>query len=224
MTNENYLALIGDLRGSRQAADREVLQERLEAALERVNRRCAAELTASLTVTLGDEFQGLIRRPGAAIELIGHLEAELAGTPIRYGLGWGSLATRLREQAIGMDGPCFHRAREALEAARRQERWIVVRGLAADDERIIDAILALMAGVRERWKPKQVETVALMRHSRLQRDVAARRGVVESVVSDTLRAALYWPMIAVEESVAALLDRFSGFEPSAPRGERPEAP
>ena len=62
-----------------------------------------------------------------------------------------------------------------------------------------------------------------MRHHRYQKEVAAARGVVDSVVSDTLKAALYSPMVEAEQAVASLLERFAktaGAAADPPDGRR----
>jgi hypothetical protein len=51
-----YLAVIGDVRGSRQSLDRASVQERLEKGLEQVNREGESALAAAFAITLGDEF------------------------------------------------------------------------------------------------------------------------------------------------------------------------
>jgi hypothetical protein len=204
-----YLAVIGDVRGSRQSLDRASVQERLEKGLEQVNREGESALAAAFAITLGDEFQGLLRRAETAIEILVSLEIALPGIPIRYGLGWGGLTTHLRERAIGMDGPCFHAARLALSRGKKANRWVTVCGFGEEEDGILNGLFGLLGGVRSRWKRKQAETVSLRRRARYQKDVARQRGVVDSVVSDTLRAALYGPVTDAEEAMTHLLARFA---------------
>ena len=211
-----YLAVIGDVRASRRVADRAAVQELLDRGLARVNAEIGDDLAAAFTITLGDEFQGLLRRPGAAVATLLALEIALPDIPLRYGLGLGGLATPLRAQAIGMDGPCFHAAREALEEGKKARRWVTVRGFGEEEDGILDGVFALLGGVRSRWKRKQAETVALRRRARYQKDVARERGVVDSVVSDTLRAALYGPVTDAEDALTRLLDRFGAAPRRAP--------
>ena len=55
-----YLGIIGDLIGSRELTPRDKAQQALQAALEQANRKHQASLASRFTVTLGDEFQGLL--------------------------------------------------------------------------------------------------------------------------------------------------------------------
>jgi len=200
-----YLTIIGDIRQSRSVPDRRSVQGGLEAALTALNQEFGSELAAPFAVAGGDEFQGLLLRPDRALRVINTVESWLSGLRLRYGLGWGALATSLRPEVIRMDGPCFHAARDALTRGKAEDRWVTVGGFGPDPDQVLNGIFRLMDGVRRRWKPKQAETVGLMRRARLQKEVAATRGVVESVVSDTLRSALYAPLREAERAVEILL-------------------
>jgi len=207
-----FLAVIGDIKRSRRDPDRAATQHRLEAALAAVNDAGGDDLASRFVVTVGDEFQGLLRRPGAGMGILARIEDELGDTPLRFGLGWGVLSTALQPQALGMDGPCFHNARAALEQAKRGDRRTVVCGFGDEPDRAVNGVLQLMNGVRERWKPAQRETVRLMRASELQKDVAELRNVSNSVVSETLKSALYRQVMDAEESIRFFMDHFAAGE------------
>jgi hypothetical protein len=200
-----YVALIGDLVGSRTLDDRAGAQERVEAALTAANDRWASELAAGFAVTLGDEYQGMLTRPDHAFEVIATLESVLGGVRARYGIGLGTLATPLRPEAIGMDGPCFHRAREAVERGKREDRWITVSGFGTGRDQLLNGVLRLMGGVRREWTDVQAETVFAAREADEQKAVARSRGVSEATVSKALKAALYDSFVEAEGVVAALL-------------------
>ncbi len=139
-----YLAVIGDLRRSRQTPDRSMVQERLTEALDELNRAFASRLASALVITVGDEFQGLLHRPESVVDLLARYEEAMDFPPTRFGLGWGPLSTRLKPEAIGMDGPCFHAAREALIISKAQDRWVTVRGFGE-------------CGVRQKRKTQETE-------------------------------------------------------------------
>lgn len=206
--NIRYLAVIGDIRSSRLAPQRAEMQKLLEHGLEEINREFADELVAGFVITLGDEFQGVLREPGRAVKVLVALEAVLGEISVRYGVGWGTISTELREFAVGMDGPCFHRAREAVREGKRADRWATVSGFGGDDE-ILNGLLWLVGAVRGRWTSVQRETVEQVRAARTQREVAAARGVHESSVSQALKAALHDPVLASERSAEILLEQHS---------------
>lgn len=109
------VALLGDVVGSRADPDRAALQERLVTALAATDIRVPP--WRPLRMTIGDEFQGLYVDLGAALAATLHLRLFLDDGPqVRIGLGWGELTLRGEEGSpYGQDGPCWWRAREALE-------------------------------------------------------------------------------------------------------------
>jgi len=209
MTEHCYLAVIGDIRGSRQLAGRSGIQTRLESALRELNGALPeAAVAARFGVTGGDAFQGLLSAPAAAVDALLVLEETMRPVTFRYGLGWGAVETAIRPRATEMDGPCFHRAREALEAGKAGDRWAVARGLGAEGDRVVTGILSLVGAVRERWTEKQAQTVDLARRLPTQREVASTLNVSPSTVSEALAAALYVPMCEAEAALASALRVF----------------
>ena len=205
----HYLAVIGVVRPSRAVKDRAQLQKRIEKGLAAANRESGSAVAAEFVVTLGDEFQGLLADPAAAMRTLVRLESAMPGIDIRYALGWGTLATPLKDIALGMDGPCFHAAREALTRGKRHDRWVTVAGWGPERDEILNGIFALMGAVRAGWTPTQADTVALMRRSATQIEAAAARNVSTSTVNKALRGALYKPMIEIERAVERVLARFA---------------
>ncbi len=204
-----HLAVIGDLRGSRALSDRSGVQLRLERALRDLNDKLAdSSLAAGFVVTLGDEFQGLLASSHAGLDVLLFIETALRGIPLRFGFGWGRVSTEFREKALGMDGPCFHRAREALIRGKEEDRWVTVAGFGPDGDRILNGALALLGAVRDRWTDRQAETVALVRQARTQKEAANTLGVGPSTVSEALTAALYAPTTEAELAVANALALF----------------
>ena len=114
-----YAAVIGDLVGSRQAAAG--LFDHVTAALTRVNDRI--EALQPLQITIGDEFQGVYRGLGAALDATLLVRLLLHGTAdVRFGIGWGGFTRWNPDRApFEQDGPAWWAAREALDAARAQE-------------------------------------------------------------------------------------------------------
>ncbi len=95
------------------------------AGLAKLSSRRRDVLASPYTLTLGDEFQALYSTvQGVAADLI---QLILLARParIRIALGWGRIETRInRKQALGMDGPAFHAARDGMNALRRDGGWL----------------------------------------------------------------------------------------------------
>ena len=202
-----YAAVIGDIRGSRLLGDRAEVQRRLEGAIRDINRQGPVRFASHLAITLGDEFQCLLFSPGDILALIDELDLVLTGIPVRYALGWGTLATALTDPAIGMDGPCFHLARAALDLGKRQRRWLTVAGFGDEITGIANATLGLMGAIRGEWTQRQALIVAKSRRFKTQKALASELGVAESTISKSLRSAHLETMQSAQQAVGELLDR-----------------
>jgi hypothetical protein len=192
---KNRAAVIGDVVGSRLAGSRSRLQQRLDRALATVNGGMAT--IQPLTPTLGDEFQGMFERIEDAIEASLRLRVELVGKmDVRIGIGWGTLRTQDETRTpFGQDGPCWWRAREALQELARTERsnlepnslrTFCRTGNAREES--YNAILVLrdqtMAGIDE----SDATILKLLMGGASQQEAAARLGVNKSSVSRRMQS------------------------------------
>jgi hypothetical protein len=124
-------ALLGDMVGSRAAPDRLRLQQDVASVLQEVD----GTVGGSPMFTVGDEFQARYPTLADAVEASLQLHLRTMGTTrLRIGIGWGELIAEDPErEPFGQDGPCWWRAREAIEYVDRTSRgrspeyWTAVR-------------------------------------------------------------------------------------------------
>lgn len=198
-----YTALIGDVVASRDVADRAGLQRRLRTAVDEINEEMSRQgsFVVPMAITSGDEVQGLLSYPPAAIDIVVHLADAIAPTWMTFGLGFGPIATDLAETSAEIDGPCFHRARAALERTGSKEgRWLAAEGFGEDVDRGLEGVFALMAVIRGNWTVRQAEMVRFARREEVQKEIAKTLGVSPSVVSESLRSAGYRALLAGERT------------------------
>lgn len=184
---DRYLAVIGDVVGSRRVADRSQLQQKLGGALTAINQRFAASVAASFVMTIGDEFQGLLSSADGLIQLLAQLNAAVHPVELRLGIGIGGLTTPLRPEAVGMDGPCFHRARTAIERAR--DRGTPVEVEASERHAVFEVYSLLFGRLRDHWTDRQRQVHYLAASGMEGKAIAQRLGISPSAVSQHLRAA-----------------------------------
>ena len=180
--------LIGDVVGSRDAADRRALHRDLSSALDDV----ATGALDPPAFTVGDEFQGSYPTVGAAIAAA--LSVRLAVAPtvdVRFGIGWGSATVLDRDSGI-QDGPAWWAAREAIEwtaAAQKQAGFALVRtsyrngestGPAAD---AVNAALMCRDHLLGSLDERSVRMLRGLMHHQSKRDIAADEGISPSAVS-----------------------------------------
>jgi hypothetical protein len=204
---EVFLALIGDLEGSKRLEQRAEVQRELESALASVNLALGPALAAPLSLTAGDEIQGLFREPGAVVDAVVAVGDAVFPARLIHGLGLGTLATDLGPDPALLDGPCFHRAREAVVEARGEGSWLVARGLREPGDVVVSALFRLLGELRSRWTDIQAEHVRHAR-GRAQKEVAERLGKAESTVSESLKAAGFHAVLEGERAVRMALRRF----------------
>jgi hypothetical protein len=185
--HSNYIAVIGDVVGSRSADDRSGLQDQLGGGLRDVNTTFDEQIAAKFVLTVGDEFQGLLSAAGSLDLILATMRMHAFPAELRFGVGIGALETALRSQAIGMDGRCFHNAREAIERATERRTPVEVQ---ADGPDAPFEIYSLLYGViRSRWTTRQREVVDLSASGLEGREVAEYLSITPSAVSQHLRAA-----------------------------------
>jgi hypothetical protein len=186
-TAEVYLAVIGDIVGSREVEDRRGLQHLLRAGIEQINLDFSAILASQFILTIGDEFQGLLAKVGRVDGLMGRIRSVVHPIELRFGLGIGELDTPVEEVALGMDGPCFHRARRALERAEEAGTRVEVE---AGGHQISFAIYSLLyTAMRTGWTDRQRQVVDLASSGDSGKRIAGQLGITPSAVSQHLRAA-----------------------------------
>lgn len=128
-----YLAIIGDIVDSKQVPRRDEFQTRLAALLKDISSRNAA-LVSPYTITLGDEFQAVYKSANTLFADIFSILCVIHPVHARFAVGLGELSTGVnRKQALGMDGPAFHRAREAITQLKATRYLIRLQGEPAKD-------------------------------------------------------------------------------------------
>jgi len=208
-----FVALIGDIRGSRELEDRREAQEEFRRVVDSLNDHTPdGSIASRFTVTTGDEFQALLTDAADAVEAAVSASDRFHPARLRFGIGRGELDTKVNpNQAIGMDGPCFHRAREAIDSAKNDETWIHVRGWSNVLDSHINSMFDLVQCVREDWTDRQAQFALALKEEGAQKRVANNYGVSKSTVSESLSAGHVQEVRSAENSLAELLqDSLSG--------------
>lgn len=203
-----HIALAAELRD----ADGRPLQKDRPPALDQLARDASASLRAEhlaapLQVERSGSIQALFRRASGIAQALAHFGDGVH--PYRWvvGIGFGLVEAKMRGHTVVLDGSALDRARAALWTARRDRRGAVAVGFGAPDDDTIASLVELMDQIRSRWTERQAETVRAARAEK-GKDVAARFGVSPSVVSESLKAASFRPLLRSEVALGQLLDRY----------------
>ncbi|WP_423189304.1 SatD family protein [Alkalibacterium sp. f15] len=173
MATESKVALIADIIASKKMKERAQTQQILSDILEVMNERFSEQLESHLTITLGDEFQGIVKDMKTAFLLIDLITLELQlkthqqlgeEISLRWGIGVGELTTPIKNKkvSIGTDGPAYWFAREAIESVHEDDDYgLLNEKIKADqpDDLFYNSIIRLQNTIRNQWTSTQKETV-----------------------------------------------------------------
>lgn len=198
-----YIAIIGDIKDSRKIASRDDVQEKLKKTLNDINTKHIRHIASKFTITLGDEFQGLLHNGENTIAIITEIEMKMFPLRIRFGIGIGEITTEInRELAIGADGPGYHKAREAIEYIKQNEKRkqasetdirLKISGERQETVDLINTVLSLMTTIKHSWSERQRQTIwDMLEHQDSQTNAAKRLGIRQSSVQKNLANGNYY--------------------------------
>ena len=157
-----YLALIADVIDSKMVQERFNLQKQLEKALRKMNERFGDYLASCFTLTLGDEFQALLKVGAPVFQIIDTLRSELTPTQLRFGIGLGEIVTAIDPlQSIGADGPAYWNARAAINLVHQKNDYgnTQIYFSSGNDSKdlLVNALIASGEAIRSGWRGSQEE-------------------------------------------------------------------
>lgn len=166
------------------ASQRARAQEEFTHLIETLNRLYRQHLRAKFVITLGDEFQGLVRNPEIIPRLIWTIERRFTARKLRLGFGYGRIFTSIKEYAINVDGPALHRARSSIEyAKRRRLLGGVFQGFGPALDPALNGFARVLQHQRDKWPPRQREVVARLHDGRKGTEIAKELGITKQAVS-----------------------------------------
>src|SRR5690606_12481836 len=155
--------LMADIQGSSGKSGKEVMFG-FKKIVEKANHSFSNEIQSPLTITLGDEFQGVMRSLKGSLETIFFLEEEIIKSnsifDLRYVLNYGIIETDLNpERSYEMLGPGLSHARPLLEKIKGDNRKILVNGLGKKKDLEFNLVFELYQTLKEGWPGKDIREV-----------------------------------------------------------------
>ena len=186
-------ALLGDVVASRSWGRRDELQTIMESALGEVNR--STDPVQPLTMTVGDEFQGLFVDVAASVDAVLRIQMHVGPeADFRTGIGWGELTLQSEGSPLRQDGPCWWRAREAIDEVRRLQhsnsaprstRTRVISGEGADS--LWNGFLSVRDHIVSTWDEVDMRLAEMAMNGEQQVEMASVVGLAQSSVSRRLQ-------------------------------------
>ena len=200
------LVIIGDLVASRALRDRQQVQATLGDTLAAVNRPRTG-LLSPYTLTLGDEFQAVLSGARRVFADALHIQAAVHPALVRFSLATGELTTTINPaQAIGMDGPAFHRARDGIEQLKHDDARYRVTGLPAAVERLANASLGFLSHASSKWRSRRFRILAELAAGTAVSDIARAEQVSEQAVYKNVADGRLRDVLDTFAALAELID------------------
>ena len=200
-----YCAIIGDIVNSKKIPNRQEIQNLFASVLIQINIEFDNDIASNFTITLGDEFQGLISKPSLSYEIIKIIKQRMSPVELVFGVGIGEMKTTIkREISIGSDGPAYHYARNMVEKAKKIRPSIRYYSDTSSDE-LINGLLYFTESCINSRTAKQVEVVKLFDELKFQKEVAKRLNKSQSTISGMLLNAFYYEVANAEEEIRSFL-------------------
>lgn len=171
---------MGDLVSSEQHVNPVNLHAQFNAAIDRENNTLRADIISPLTITLGDEFQGLLSSLVAAAQAARKIRFELMSKNIdcRFVIGCVDLKTQINHQrAWNMMGNGFASARERLGEKRSLSRYRFSIEMDPILETMLEASGASLTKVERSWSEAQRADIVKLLGGASVAEVARARNV-----------------------------------------------
>lgn len=208
--DQNYTVIIGDVSGSKRlnGLDRYQTQLFVKSAIVQVNEEYQSFLEAPMTITKGDEFQGLVDSPEHAYQIIQVLEKMVFPICIRYGLGIGQIYRMGGVLPIEMDGPAFHKANRALTQAKKNKTnaWFISENEAFD--KLVNTIFSLVSAIKSRWNERHFKLYWDYKELGTYKRVAEQQNVTPQAICDVLKNSRATHIILAERHLIEVLKKF----------------
>ncbi|MHA1721738.1 MAG: SatD family protein [Candidatus Baldrarchaeia archaeon] len=190
-----------DIRRSKEIKNRAEVQSRILNILNSLNIKFGTFLIADFTMTLGDEFQGVLRTTSIVLDVFKYIKKNL---PVKFycGVGIGSIETPLSKRPSEMDGSAFHRSRDALEEAKKRKIELVFKSGNERIDFILNSITELILHVKNKWTKRQRDIISFLESRENVRlsDAAKKFRVSKQAISKIVRAA-GWKAVRNTEKV-----------------------
>lgn len=197
------IAIIGDIRDSRNLKERKAVQDKLKTILGEINEKYKEDIISKFLITLGDEFQGVLADCRNVLKIVEEIKMKLYPIELRFGIGVGMITTDVdSEMALGADGPGYYMARNAMNMLKENEKKnktvisdvrIAVDNNEGETVILINTILELIKAIEQNWTDRQREIIWTMQeHREGQKRAAERLGIAQPAVHKALVKGRYY--------------------------------
>lgn len=172
-----YIVLMADIIGSGKRAGKELMIQ-FKHLTDTVKRKHAKRFLSPITITLGDEFQSIVKSVEDALAVVVEIEEKIIESnfsfKLRYSIYEGEIDTPINKQvAYGMLGEALTEARATLDGmkSKKYDRFFISL-LNKKQEEIIENYFLLYISFLDRWKQSDYSLISAFINKDNYREVA----------------------------------------------------
>lgn len=122
-----YQTMICDIKNSRQLKNRQSVQYQIIDMLKHANNMFSHDLAAPFIITIGDEWQGLLKYPCDYQRILDFFQKTMGQIQFYCGIGIGPITINDFELTVNqLDGPSFYHARKAIKLAKEGNHSLII--------------------------------------------------------------------------------------------------
>lgn len=183
------------------------MQRKLVKILNKVNTGNTS-ISSPYTLTLGDEFQAVYTKPKDLFRDLIFIEKNLYPVRIRLSISAGKITTSLnKKQAIGMDGPVFHNARDRINELKKSSYRYIISTDNNQDLDLYNSVLKLISKEIGSWKPTRYDVLLALLENKSIKEISKIVKISEQSVYKNIEAASIDILIKIFKSIEAEIEK-----------------
>jgi hypothetical protein len=157
--------IMADVKKSRDKDSKRLLAD-FKSIIEKINKKFREYLLSPLTITLGDEFQGVVSDMNSCVKIIINIEEEIvmqnADFQLRYVVKYGNIETSINKKiAYEMLGEGLTMARKKLEEFKKNRNLRVAIDIRNSENSILlENLFYLYTTIKDSWKQSDYYLIA----------------------------------------------------------------
>ncbi|MCX6355281.1 MAG: SatD family protein [Candidatus Aureabacteria bacterium] len=198
MKNKPIAVITADIVGStsHSAKNRELLGRLVQRVLRQVNFAYGKELIVPITVTVGDEFQGVVFPHWRALSVADRLRGLMycidkrLAVELYVSIGIACGIIRKGKESRMQEGPAFYLSRQGIDALKKSKSRTTKLLIQAEDiNEGIDLILNYQDMILSSWTPAQWQAILMRDRGLSLKHIGRKLGVAYQNVQKRLKAA-----------------------------------
>ena len=198
----SYCVLTCDVKNSKNLKNWPEILTQIENTLEEINKKFNMNILIEFKITVGDEFQGVLKTPENAYNLYLYIKENLS-VDIYCGIGTGEIEG-VNGRKIGLRGSAFYRARDAIELCKKKKRAAIIKTSEEENtfDNTINTLMYLIYIFEKSWTKRQKEVLSYYRFHRdlTYEEVGKHFGISKQSISQILSGA-EWSAVSEGENL-----------------------